>query len=406
MSGTSLATFVHPHKAYRLEYPAEWEHLEKDESRSCGFGPRDRDDVGLWISILPFSIDTERLVEDLPKVMQQSLEKTEATNVRRDESLQHYGLKADMTKEGEGGYYWIVAGGDLVLLASTQVPVSERDTWNPAFDRLMASLRITRDDELLMRQVANEVLAQLREEHPDQEYEYDEKGIRGKNHVVFLSNVYREVRASPHRRAHIVKNFVEGLGQSTEMNLGHELWDEICEQIMPVLKPKAYIRSEGPTKHMHTSEWLVNVLICYAIKNKKVYRFVTGWDLNRWEITAETLHQRAIENLQALPWPKKLGGSRHQGGGRVIFIDTNDSLASSRLLHPELHALFSGPLGSPFWAGIPNRDTLVTFSDRRTLKQRMRRALKKDHDSSAYQITPRPFLVTRDGIAAATDDPV
>jgi hypothetical protein len=64
--------------------------------------------------------------------------------------------------------------------------------------------------------------------------------------------------------------------------------------------------------------------------------------------------------------------------------------------------LFSGPLGSPFWAGIPCRDTLVVYSDRRPLKQRTARRLKKDHDASAYAITPRPFLVTRDGIALGT----
>jgi hypothetical protein len=58
-------------------------------------------------------------------------------------------------------------------------------------------------------------------------------------------------------------------------------------------------------------------------------------------------------------------------------------------------------LGSPFWAGIPCRDTLVLFSDRKALKQRIGRKLKKDHDASAYSITPRAFLVTRDGVAAS-----
>jgi hypothetical protein len=61
--------------------------------------------------------------------------------------------------------------------------------------------------------------------------------------------------------------------------------------------------------------------------------------------------------------------------------------------------LFSKPLGSPFWAGIPCRDTLVLYSDRRQLKQRTERRLAKDCRTSAYPITPQPFLVTRDGIA-------
>jgi hypothetical protein len=54
--------------------------------------------------------------------------------------------------------------------------------------------------------------------------------------------------------------------------------------------------------------------------------------------------------------------------GRVIIVDTDDRLAASRLLHPELHALFSSALGSTFYGGIPGRDTLVLSSDRKALK--------------------------------------
>ncbi len=41
------------------------------------------------------------------------------------------------------------------------------------------------------------------------------------------------------------------------------------------------------------------------------------------------------------------------------------------------------------------------YSDRRRLRQRTERQLRKDHRTSGYPITPRPFLVTRDGIAPA-----
>ncbi len=393
------ATFVHPHKAYRLEYPAEWENLQQDDARSCGFGPKERDNVGLWISILPASVDTDRLVEDLPKMMDQVMNKADATNIRRDTTLHHYGLKADMTKEDQGGHYWIVAGGDLVLFASTQVPVGEKETWNPLFDRLMASVQITRDDALFMRKVANEVLLKLREAEPDQDFEFDEQGIKGKNRVVYLSNVYREVRQSPHRRKEIIENFIEGLQQSAHMEMGYEEWDQVNGQILPVLKPHDYIRDEGPTRHLCFQEWLADVIICYAIKTQKLFRFLTGWDLNRWGITLEACHQKALENLAALEWPKRLEGSRQRDGGRVVLICTEDSFSSSRLLHPDFHRLFSGPLGSPFYAGIPDRNTLVAFSNRKSLKQRIFRQLKKDFHGSGYPITPQPFLVTADGIA-------
>jgi uncharacterized protein YtpQ (UPF0354 family) len=399
MFPTSLKTFVHPAEVYRLEYPAHWDQVQQDEARACGFGPHDRDDVGLWISIMPMSVDTDRLTEELPRLMGDALRQAEAGHLRPDPTLRHHGLKADMLKEGQGGHYWILAGGDVVLFASSQVPAAERDVWNPPFERLMASLQITRDAELLKIKVAGEVLAQLRKRYPDQEFKLDEKGIRGRDQVIFLSNVFREVREAPARRAEIVKSFVENLSQSAETPMGQEVWEEVRDHILPMLKPRDYIQTSGPTQHLLTSEWLADVVICYVIKNRKFFRFVTGWDVNRWGTDAQALHQLAIANLRQLPWPDRLEGARQKDGGRVIVVDTNDSLASSRLLHPDFHRLFSGPLGSPFWAGIPDRNTLVAFSDRRSLKQRIVRRLKKDYQASAYAITPRPFLVTADGIA-------
>src|SRR5271168_4506648 len=115
MFPTTLKPFVHPHSVYRLEYPAHWDQVVQKDGESCGFGPHERDDVGLWISVLPMSVDTDKLQEEMPKLMQQALANTEAVNLRKDPTLKPYGLVADMTKEGEGGNYWILAGGDVVL---------------------------------------------------------------------------------------------------------------------------------------------------------------------------------------------------------------------------------------------------------------------------------------------------
>ena len=394
-----LKTFVHPHSVYKLEYPGHWDQVQEKEHVSCGFGPHDRDDVGLWISIMPMSVDTDKLAEELPRLLEQAIEKSEAENLRPDPSLRHHTMVADINKEGQGGHYWIVAGGDVVLFASTQVPIAERDVWNPTFLQVMASLEITRDDHLIHRKLVIDVMAQLRERLPDQEFKLEDDTIRGRNQVVYLTNLYREVRAAPARRDKIIKRFVDSLCLPDTAEFGHEVWDEIKSQVVPVLKPRDYVERDGPTKHLPTTEWLADVVICYAIKSRKMFRFLTGWDLDRWGITFEKMHDTAMANLAQLSWPKQLVGSRGRDSGRVIIVDVDDGLASSRLLHPQLHKLFSVPLGNPFWAGIPSRDTLVLYSDRKALKQRIGRRLKKDHDASAYAITPRSFLVTRDGIA-------
>ncbi len=44
-----LKTFVQPQSVYQLEYPGHWDEVIEKEGESCGFGPHDRDDVGLWI---------------------------------------------------------------------------------------------------------------------------------------------------------------------------------------------------------------------------------------------------------------------------------------------------------------------------------------------------------------------
>jgi len=394
-------TFLHPHSVYRLEYPAHWDALVEKDGESCGFGPHERDDVGLWISLMPVSVDTDRLQEELPRMMKEALQSSGAENLRRDTSLHDHGMVADMVKEGQGGHYWIVAGGDVVLFASSQVPAGERDVWNPLFGQVMASLRITRDDELFQRRLANDVLAALQRRQPEQEFHFEGNQIRGRGQAVYLSNLVREVRGSPEQREQIITRFVDALSQPAMAEFGHEIWDDIRGSIVPVLKHRDYIDPDSATKHLLTSEWLADVLICYAIRRKNLFRFVTGWDVNRWGLTAEALHEQALANLTRLPWPKELMGSRTRDEGRVILVDTDDKLASSRLLHPELHQLFTGPLGRTFLAGIPCRDLLVLYTDRRDLKKRIGRRLRKDHDDSAYPITPRPFQVTRDGIAAA-----
>ena len=218
--------FLHPVGVYRLEYPDHWENLQKDEARSCGFGPFDRDDVGLWISVLPYSVDTERLAEELPKILNQVLPNMKGGDARRDPTLHHYGVKADVHREGEGGHYWLIAGGDVVLFASSQVPAAERHIWNPHFEQVMASLVITRDEELALLKLTGEVLEMLRQRHPDQEFQIDEKGIRGRNRVVFLSNLHKEVRAAPASRDKIIQHFVDSLGQSMDLPMGEESWDD------------------------------------------------------------------------------------------------------------------------------------------------------------------------------------
>ncbi len=191
---------------------------------------------------------------------------------------------------------------------------------------------------------------------------------------MFLSNLHREVReARASRRTEIIEHFVQSLGQSMDLPLGEESWEDAQTRLLPILKPRGYLDSDSANRSLLVSDWLADVIICYALRSKDIFRFVTGWDADRWQTDAQTIHEVAIANLCRLGWPSRLEGARERDGGRVIVVATSDGLASSRLLHPDLHRLFSGPLGSPFRAGIPDRDTLVVYTDRFRVKRRTER---------------------------------
>jgi len=63
---------------------------------------------------------------------------------------------------------------------------------------------------------------------------------------------------------------------------------------------------------------------------------------------------------------------------------------------------YPGPLAAPSIAGVPNANTLVAFSaGDNSLFDHVLRQIQRDHHTSAYSITPQPFLVTSSGVTLA-----
>lgn len=398
------ATFIHPHGVYRLRHPAEWETLQQDNARSCGFGPRDRSDVGLWITILPFRLDTSELVNALPRMFSDSLGHGSAINVRRDPSLKPHGFKADVAQVGQAGHHWIAVEGDVVLLATSTVPVAEAPNWGAQFDAVMRTLEVTRDDELAHHQLCVDLLTLLHVRFPDRHYQVDVDGIRGDGHVIRIHALHRKVAAHPDQRGQILQQFVDELAEGLEQGAGTadgaETWEEAAALVLPTLKHVSYFRNEGPTAWLVRSKWLPEVRIAYALRHPGRVRFVHTEDLKRWSRTEEEIHERALSNLGDLPWPTRPSPST-TNDGRIIAIRAGDAFEASRILHPQFHTLMRTSLGSPFLAAIPDRDTLLGFSDEPGLQRELTRRVARDHKSSAYPITDRIFRVTPDGVAPA-----
>lgn len=403
----ALATFEHPAGVYRLRYPADWEHLVQDEGRSCGFGPRERDDAGLWISILPVRADTEKLCADLGRLFADALGQLQWACLREDRSLLHFALKADSTgPANNGGCYWLVAGGDVVLFASTQVPTVEREHWSAAFDLLMASLEITRGDELFALRVTDALLERLGARFPARDFARDEAGrIRSGEWLISPANLIRGIRRAPARRDELIDEFIRGLVATGDDAPAAAHLEAVGELILPLPKPAGYLGGDSLAAHAVRRPWLGAVVICYVIRGARTFRLILEPDLARWGADREALHRLALANLRRLPMPE-LPAASDESGGRLIVLSGRDHLDAARLLDPRLHDVVAPVLGSPFGAGVPDRDTLVLFpAADPILRSRLSGTLRSQFHQAAYPVSPEVFAVSPSGVALASSLP-
>ena len=186
MTDSPLTQFQHPHGIYRLAVPVSWEYRVEQDGRQCGFGPRDRDDVGLWISILPIRVESDQVGYGLREILHQAMGSSTA-EIREDDSLRHMALTAASPEEENGGSFWLIAGGDLILLASTKFPSSERHPWKDCFARVMATSQITRDAETTELRVRRKLLERLRRQFPDAGFEIEGDRIgSGEQAAIFV----------------------------------------------------------------------------------------------------------------------------------------------------------------------------------------------------------------------------
>jgi Protein of unknown function (DUF1444) len=400
-----LATFEHPAKVYRLEYPAHWEHLVQDEGRSCGFGPRERDDVGLWISILPVRADTETLRADLGRLFAEALDETTWTHLHQDPSLRHFGLKADCTAPDNGGHYWLVAGGDVVLFASSQVPRAEQQQWREPLDRVMGSLEITRDDELFALKVTNALLARLQARFPGREFVQETGRIRSGDWLISSGNLIRRVRLAPDRQAEVIEAFIDGLQATGDDAPAAEELPAVRDLILPLLKPASYVAPDGPAAEAVHHPWLADLIICYAIRGARTLRLILERDLARWGLDGDALRELALANLQGLAMPERLRAAG-ASSERVVALSAQDHFEAARLLDPRLHDRLAPAVGSPFWAAVPDRDSLLVFpSGNGKWLARMGGTVRVQYERAAYPVSPAVFLVSRDGISLASGSP-
>jgi hypothetical protein len=325
---------------------------------------------------------------------------TSAAEIREDDSLRHHALTAPSPEKENGGSFWLIAGGDLVLLASTQFPSAERDPWEGRFARVMASLEITRDAETAELRVRRKLLDRLRRQVPDAGFEIDGGRITSGEQVINPGNLLRRILRDPADEDAKIAEFVRGLAFVGDDAPSAETLQAVRRIITPLIKPADYLRPGGPTAHVVHRPWLADLFVCYAIEGDRTLRFVLEEDVRRWGVGEGELHDIAIANLTEREWP----GFPDQPPDEGPLILLRSTGESRRILDPRLHATFARILGDVFFAATPDRDTLVLVPGSCAKSfDGVREAVRQDHATAAYPISPAVFRVSARGIAVAEE---
>lgn len=224
--------------------------------------------------------------------------------------------------------------------------------------------------------------------------------LRMNGHVASLENLYRVSVLRPDETQRHVERWALELLRAAEGSPDQTAsYDEVKERVMPLLVSRApEVRAdEAPV----TSQPLVAGLsVAYVIDSDRAMSFIPPGAIERWGVELDDLHEQAIENL--VKRSEQLAAhAAADDDGRVnlILFQTMDGYDATRLLLPTLHDRLREYLGSPFVAGVPNRDILLCFRDEAESVTRLRQQIAADYRSMPNSITEHLLLVTADGIA-------
>jgi uncharacterized protein YtpQ (UPF0354 family) len=223
--------------------------------------------------------------------------------------------------------------------------------------------------------------------------------LRVNGHTAALENLYRGVALRPEdMQRHVERWMVELLraAEGTPDRTGK--FDDVKDRILPMVLSSA--SSEVDTSGLVTQPLVEPLFIAYAIDSDRTISYIPKAMFDSWKVSIEDVHEIALQNLILKSEAINAHAAQDEDGQiSLILFQTMDGYDASRLLLPTLHDRLREHLGSPFAAGIPNRDILLCFRDDAETVQRLRTQIKEDFKQMPNQVTDALLLITPDGIA-------
>lgn len=235
--------------------------------------------------------------------------------------------------------------------------------------------------------------------------------LRLNGHVASLENLYRVSMLRPQDlRRHVERWALELLRVAEGTPDQTADYSELRDRVMPLLisQPPEAISPIGAGDEtadsgdagMISVPLVAGLRVAYVVDSDRSMSYIPPATIRRWGVQLDELHEQAIANLvKRSDQLAAHAAADEQGQVNLILFQTMDGYDATRLLLPTLHDRLREHLGSPFLAGVPNRDILLCFRNDPETMPRLRSQIGEDFRSMPNSITDRLLLVTADGIA-------
>ncbi len=185
--------------------------------------------------------------------------------------------------------------------------------------------------------------------------------VNGRDVAAHLDRFYDRYHANPDHLEQIVDEWIEAItllpAPATEFR-----FDEIAMHILPMLKPRGFAEQTNRSSNLSliSRPFLANLVIMYVVDAAKTIEYVNAKELEQWEIDAETLHLRAMQNLAERARASEF--DQYGEGADAMLVDQNaDGYSATRVLIDDYIGFWAEQIKGELLIGIPNRDFMIGF---------------------------------------------
>lgn len=197
-----------------------------------------------------------------------------------------------------------------------------------------------------------------------------------------LAPLYQAYQNAPDRLDDIVQSHLAALKQVPPVP-APPTEKEAAESLLPLLQQRQWLQqsNERGALPLATRPFTANILVSYVFDLPHYRAYVNMETMARITqrpgASFDTVHDYALENLR-----RRTSAQTYQthgvGDKTMIFCETDDGFAATRILLPELLETWHGRIPGAMLLGIPNRDLLLAFSDRHPGKTAVLRQIRRD----------------------------